>query len=328
MANSVGWGIIGLGNIAKKFAADLSLVNDAALMAVASRSLVKAKAFREEFKVPYAFDSYEALLDCAEVEVVYIALPHTEHFQWSLKAMERGKHVLCEKPAGIDRDQVEKMIEASKKNKVFFMEALWSRFIPSIQEIKKSVDTGEVGEIVYLHADFAFYGLDRDPKGRLLNPDLAGGSLLDIGIYPVFLAYLILGMPDNIEANAKFLESGTEVQMAMVFSYPGAHALLFSGLGTTSPMTATICGTDGTFEIHPRWHETEGFTLTTDGQKEEFEFPKVGKGYTYEIEEVHSCLAEQRLESRLWSHRNSLELITLLDRIREIAGVRFPFEDK
>ncbi len=326
MANSVGWGIIGLGNIARKFAKDLSLVHDAALMGVASRSLVKAKAFKEEFKVPYAFDNYEALLDCEEVEVVYIAVPHTEHFEWSIKAMEKGKHVLCEKPAGINQAQVKEMVEAARKNKVFFMEALWSRFIPSIQEIKKSIDAGEAGEIVYLHADFAFFALDRNPDSRVLNPELGGGSLLDIGIYPVFLAYLILGKPDRIEAHAKFLESGTEVQTAITFYYPGAHALLFSSLGTHSPIAATIAGTDGTFIIHPRWHEAEGFSLLSDEKKEEFEFPKVGKGYTYEIEEVHRCLSEDRLESPLWSHQHSLDLISLLDRIREITGIRFPFE--
>ena len=326
MADSVGWGIIGLGNIAHKFARDLSLVHDAALMGVASRSMVKAKKFKEEFKVPYAFDNYDALFDCEEVEVVYIALPHSEHQVWSVRAMEKGKHVLCEKPAGLDRAQVQSLIHTSKKKGVFFMEALWSRFIPSLQKIKESIDAGEIGEIVYLHADFAFFGLDRDPQGRLLNPALAGGSLLDIGIYPVFLAYLILGMPEKIEANAKFLESGTEVQVAMTFTYPGAHALLFSGLGTTSPMSATISGTDGTFVIHPRWHEAEGFTLLSDGQEEVFEYPKVGKGYTYEIEEVHRCLSESRLESPLWSHQNSLDLITLLDRVRAIGGIRFPFE--
>ncbi len=326
MADSIGWGIIGLGNIAEKFAKDLSLVHDAALMGVASRSMVKARKFKEEFKVPYAFDNYDALLECEEVEVVYIALPHTEHQVWSIKAMEKGKHVLCEKPAGIDLKQVQSMVDASRKNGVFFMEALWSRFNPSIQKIKDSIAAGEVGEIAYLHADFAFFGLDRDPGGRLLNPALAGGSLLDIGIYPVFLAYLILGMPEKIEANAKFLESGTEVQIAITFTYPRAHALLFSSLGTNSPMTATISGTDGTFVIHPRWHEAESFSIINDGKEEIFEIPKVGKGYTYEIEEVHRCLSESRLESALWSHQNSLDLITLLDEIREIEGIQFPFE--
>jgi len=326
MPNSVGWGIIGLGNIAQKFAKDLALVHDAALMGVASRSMVKAKKFKEEFKVPYAFDSYEALLKCEEVEVIYIALPHTEHMVWSLKAMEHGKHVLCEKPAGIDRQQLESMIASSKKNKVFFMEALWSRFNPAIHKIKESVDAGEIGEIGYLHADFAFYALDRDRNGRLLNPALAGGSLLDIGIYPVFLAYLILGYPEEIQANAKFLDSGTEVQIAISFSYPSAHALLYSGLGVTSPMTATIAGSDGSLVLHRRWHETEGFTLLKDEEKEEFHFPKVGKGYTYEIEEVHRCLAEGLLESPYWSHSHSLDLISILDKIREIAGISFPFE--
>ncbi|MBT8280633.1 MAG: Gfo/Idh/MocA family oxidoreductase [Muriicola sp.] len=326
MANSVGWGIIGLGNIAEKFAKDLALVHDAALMGVASRSLVKANAFKKEFKVPFAFDNYDSLFDCEEVEVVYIALPHTEHLAWSIKAMEKGKHVLCEKPAGINRQQVEAMIAASKKNKVFFMEALWSRFIPSIRKIKDSVDAGEIGAVGYLQADFAFFALDRDSKGRLLNPELAGGSLLDIGIYPVFLAYLILGMPDDISADAKFIETGTEVQIAVTFTYKAAHAHLFSGLTATSPMTATIAGNDGTLVIHSRWHEAQGFTLDVDGQKEDFHYPTVGKGYTYEIEEVHRCLAENSTESPFWSHKQSLELISLLDKIREIAGIRFPFE--
>ncbi|MEY8021987.1 Gfo/Idh/MocA family protein [Muriicola sp. SD30] len=326
MPNSVGWGIIGLGNIAQKFAKDLALVHDAALMGVASRSMVKAKKFKEEFKVPYAFDNYMALLNCEEVEVVYIALPHTEHLEWSLKAMEKGKHVLCEKPAGIDRKQVEAMIAASEKNNVFFMEALWSRFIPSIRKIKESVEAGEIGAVGYLHADFAFFAMDRDSQGRLLNPKLAGGSLLDIGIYPVFLAYLILGMPDDIKADAKFLDSGTEVQIAITFTYKSAHAHLFSGLTATSPMSATISGNDGTLIIHSRWHEAERFTLDVDGQREEFHYPTVGKGYTYEIEEVQRCLAENKIESPFWSHSNSLDLITLLDKIREIAGIRFPFE--
>jgi predicted dehydrogenase len=326
MSNSVGWGIIGLGNIAQKFAKDLALVNDAALMAVASRSIQKAKAFKEEFKVPYAFDSYEALFRCEEVEVVYIALPHTEHVAWSILAMDCGKHVLCEKPMGVNLEQVEAMIAASRRNKVFLMEALWSRFIPSIQELKGLVDSGEIGNIGYLHADFAFYALDRDREGRLLNPALAGGSLLDIGIYPVFLAYLILGIPDEILTSARFMDSGAEMQIAITFGYPDAHALLYSGLSSTSQMTATIAGSDGTVVLYPRWHEADGFSLTQNGYTEDFHLPTVGKGYTYEIEEVHRCLSEGLQESPLWSHTHSKELITLLDKIRLDAGIRFPFE--
>ena len=326
MANSVGWGIIGLGNIAQKFAKDLSLINDAALMAVASRSIQKAIAFKDEFKVPTAFDSYEALFKCEEVEVVYIALPHTEHLKWSIMAMEHGKHVLCEKPLGVNLGQVQQMINASKKHNVFLMEALWSRFIPAIQNAKELVEEGEIGSIGYMHADFAFFGLDRNREGRLLNPALAGGSLLDIGIYPVFLAYLMLGIPDKIEASAKYIETGAEIQIAMQFTYPAAHALLFSGLSANSSMEASISGSDGTIVIHSRWHEAQGLSVIKNNKTEKIHLPTVGKGYTYEIEEVHRCLVNKQIESDLWSHRNSLELIGLLDRIRATAGITFPFE--
>ncbi|NNJ88619.1 MAG: Gfo/Idh/MocA family oxidoreductase [Eudoraea sp.] len=326
MANSIGWGIIGLGNIAQKFAKDLSLIHDAALMAVASRSIQKALAFKEEFKVPHAFDSYEALFKCEEVEVVYIALPHTEHLAWSIMAMEYGKHVLCEKPLGVNSEQVKQMVNASRKHNVFLMEALWSRFNPAIQKAKELVDSGEIGTIGYLHADFAFFGLDRDREGRLLNPALAGGSLLDIGIYPVFLAYLMLGIPDTIEASAKYIETGAEIQIAIQFTYPSAHAVLFSGLSANSSMEASIAGSDGTIVIHPRWHESQGISVTEDNQTLKIDLPTVGKGYTYEIEEVHRCLSDKQIESPLWSHKHSLELIGLLDKIRAKVGITFPFE--
>ncbi len=326
MANSVGWGIIGLGNIAHKFAKDLALVHDAALMAVASRSIQKAISFKEEFKVPNAFDSYEALFKCEEVEAVYIAVPHSEHLKWSLMAMQHGKHVLCEKPMGVNLKEVKLMVDTAKKHNVFLMEALWSRFIPAIQKTKELVDAGEIGKIGYLHADFAFYGMDRDPKGRILNPALAGGSLLDIGIYPVFLAYLLLGIPDSIETSAKYHETGAEIQIAIQFTYPGAHALLFSGLSSNSAMEASVAGTDGTIVIHTRWHESQAISVIKGAETTKLELPTVGKGYTYEIEEVHRCLYEKRIESPLWSHTHSLELIGLLDKIRAKAGIRFPFE--
>ncbi len=326
MANSIGWGIIGLGNIAHKFAKDLALIHDAALMAVASRSIQKSIAFKEEFKVPNAFDSYKALFECEEVEVVYIALPHSEHLKWSIMAMEHGKHVLCEKPIGVNLAQVHEMINTSRKHNVFLMEAMWSRFIPAVQRAKDLVEAGEIGAVGYLHADFAFFGLDRDREGRLLNPELAGGSLLDIGIYPVFLAYLILGIPESIEASAKFIETGAEIQIAIQFTYPSAHAVLFSGVSANSSMDASVAGSDGTIIIHSRWHESQAISVIKGTKTEKMNLPTVGKGYTYEIEEVHRCLSEKKIESSLWSHKNSLELIGLLDKIRSKAGINFPFE--
>ncbi|MEO1011862.1 MAG: Gfo/Idh/MocA family oxidoreductase [Bacteroidota bacterium] len=326
MEDNIRWGILGLGNIARSFAKDLALVSKASLKAVASRNMEKARTFAMENKASYAFGSYEELLHCTEVDIIYIAVPHTLHAYWSIRAMEEGKHVLCEKPMGINRAEVKKMIATAQRNRVFLMEALWSRFNPSIRKVKQLVDDGEIGTIGYLHADFAFYALDRPEEGRLLNPDLAGGSLLDIGIYPIFLAYLILGKPKNIRASSHFYRTGVEIATAVVFEYPKAHALLFSAFTTGSEMKAEISGNKGSLFLHPRWHQAQGYTLEQNGNIKNRELPTSGKGYTHEIKEAHQCLISDHLQSELWSHQNSLDLIELLDRVRHLSGIVFPME--
>lgn len=326
MENKIRWGILGPGRIAHSFAKDLRLVKTSELVAVASRNSTRASEFAKEYGTKYAYGSYEELFNSTEVDVIYIATPHPQHATLAISAMEHGKHVLCEKPMGVNQDEVKKMIAAAQKNNVFLMEALWTRFNPSIRKIKELVDEKKIGDIGYLQADFAFYALDREEEGRLLNPALAGGSLLDIGIYPIFLAYLMLGKPTNILASSKFHSTGAEIQTSLIFEYDKAQAMLYSGLTSTSEMKVKITGTKGSIYIHPRWHETNGFYLESNGEKEEFLEPTIGKGYSYEIEEVNSCLAAGKLESSLWSHKNSLELIEILDQIRDHAGIVFPFE--
>jgi predicted dehydrogenase len=326
MGDTIRWGIIGPGKIAHNFAKDLKLVSDGRLTAVASRNVEKAELFAKEYNAKHAFGSYEELFNCDDVDVIYVATPHTLHAQWSIMAMDHGKHVLCEKPMGVNLSEVEKMIASAKRNQVFLMEALWSRFNPTIRKVKQLIDAGELGDIGYIHADFAFYGLDRSEEGRVLNPNLAGGSLLDIGIYPIFLAYVMLGKPKSIKAVSKFYKTGVEVQTAMIFEYEKAQALLYSGLTSNSEMKAEIAGSKGSIFIHPRWHEAQGYSIEKADTLDKFDQPTKGKGYTYEIEEVHSCLKSGRLESELWSHQNSLDLIGLLDRVRQLSGIVFPFE--
>ena len=326
MADKIRWGIVGPGNIAHSFAKDLQLVADGELVAVASRNLERAKEFGAEYGATSFFGSYEALFESKEVDVIYIATPHTSHAELSIKAMEHGKHVLCEKPMGVNRTEVEKMLSVARENKVFFMEALWSRFNPSIRKLKQMVDEESMGKLHYLHADFAFYALDRDEKGRVLNPDLAGGSLLDIGIYPIFLSYLLLGMPDKIQASSKFYKTGIEIQTSMIFEYPDAQAILYSGYNSKSEMKAEISCSKGAIFLHPQWHVPQGYSVEKEGEIHDFELPTKGKGYTYEIEEVHLCLKAEKLQSDLWSHQNSLDLIQILDDVRKQTGVVFPFE--
>ncbi|PIF00130.1 MAG: oxidoreductase [Maribacter sp.] len=327
MEQKIRWGIIGLGRIAHKFASDLNLVDGSEITAVASRSMDKAKVFAEQHQAKYAFGSYQALFECGEVDVVYIATPHTGHKEWSIKAMNHGKHVLCEKPMGMDRSDVEEMLSVAGKNQVFLMEALWSRFNPSIKKVKAMVDAGEIGEVGYLHADFAFYALDRPEEGRLLNPDLGGGSLLDIGIYPIFLSYLLLGMPEAIKASSRFYKTGVEIQTSLIFDYPKAQAILYSGFTSYSKMEAEISGSKGAILINGQWHAAQGYCLEMEGHViNDVGLPTSGNGYTYEIEEVNSCLQKGKLQSGLWTHQNSLDLAELLETIRVQNGIKFPFE--
>jgi scyllo-inositol 2-dehydrogenase (NADP+) len=327
MQQKIRWGIVGLGNIAHHFVKDLLLIETAEITAVASRTLNKAEEFAQEYGIKNTFGSYEELFKCHEVDVIYIATPHTFHAKLAIDAMYYGKHVLCEKPLGVNRVEVEKMIAAAKENDVFLMEALWSRFNPSILKITELITEGVIGGIKYINADFAFPALHRDVENRLLNPNLAGGSLLDIGIYPIFLAYLLLGKPDKIMASSKFFTTGIEMQTAMLFDYTDAQALLYSGLNSKSEMKAEISGTKGSIFIDPKWHEAQGFSLEINGETIHYELPTKGRGYYYEILEVHKCLIDAKRESSLWNFENSLDLITLMDTIRKQTGIVFPFEE-
>ena len=327
MNKNIGWGILGPGKIAQSFVNDLKFVDDGVLAAVASRNKDRAVKFASTNNATHAFGSYEELFTCDAVDIIYIATPHTGHMEWAMKAMQAGKNVLCEKPLGISLQEVEKMIACAKENKVFLMEGLWSRFNPTIQKVKHLIDTGELGKVSYIHADFAFYGLDSAEDGRILNPDLAGGSILDIGIYPIFLAYLIFGKPKKIHATSNFHKTGVEIQTSMIFDYEEAQAILYSGLTTKSKMRAEIQGDQGSIFIDPRWHEAQGFSLLKGESETRNELPTKGSGFENEIEEVHACLKAGKLQSDLWSHQNSIDLSSLLDEVRRQSGVVFPFEE-
>ena len=326
MSKKIGWGIVGLGNIADKFATDLDLVTNANLVSVSSRSEEKANTFADKHNVKNRYTNAQDLFNCMDVDVVYIATPHTLHNNLSIQAMDSGKHVLCEKPMGVNKEQVQSMIAASVKNNVFLMEALWSRFLPSIQKVKQIVDANELGTISYIKSDFAFYGLNRAEESRLLNPNLAGGSLLDIGIYPVFLSYLLLGKPNEILATANFYKTGIEKQISIIFKYNNAQAHLYSGLMANTETSSEIVGEQGLLKLETRWHEADGYYIEKNREKKYYKTPKLGIGYTYEIEEVHKCIANNQIQSNLWSHKNSLDLIHLLDQIRDQTGIVFPFE--
>ena len=235
MSEKIAWGILGLGGIAHKFVKDLALVKGAKLQAVASSSKERAIAFAQEYNALTAYGSYEALYADPVVEVIYIASVHVDHYPQTLAALNAGKAVLCEKPMGINAQQLKAMIALAKAKKVFLMEAFWSRFNPALLEAKRQIQQGRIGDLRHLQASFAMPRWKDKPEGRLLNLAKGGGSLLDIGVYPVFLAYFLLGKPKEIIAKANFNPQGTEIQSSIIFTYLNAQAQLYSSLPILSP---------------------------------------------------------------------------------------------
>ena len=323
------WGIVGLGRIAKLFVEDLKLIQEAEVAAVASTNLERAKKFANHHGCTTYYGSYAELFQDANIDIVYVATLHHTHAEVSVAAMNAGKHVLCEKPVAVNKIQTLKMIEAADNNKVFFMEAFWSRFNPSIEKIKSLVEGGEIGKLRYLNAEFSFYKLDDDPDQRSLNVDLAGGSLLDMGVYTIFLSYLLFGRPKEILARSQFDErTGAEIQTSMLLQYENAQAILYSGFANNTDMRAKIGGEEGEIFIEPIWHETQGFTLKKQGWEKYEYLPTLGKGFTHEIMECHRCVSRGNLQSAKWSHKNSFELISIVDEIRKQAGIHYSFDKR
>ena len=324
-SEKIKWGIIGLGNIAHQFAKDLMLVDEAELVAVASRNLDKAQEFAQNYDCKKAYDSYDSIINDAEVDILYIATPHNSHAALTIKALQNKKHVLCEKPIALNYTDAFQMIEASKKNNQFFMEAFWTRFNPSFREAFSKIKKGEIGEVKYINADFAFTAEELGGEGnRKTDISLGGGALLDIGVYPLFLCYVVLGIPVEILAKANFHQTGADLQTSMILQYDNAQAILHSSFVSTSNIKATINGTKGRINLNTLWHQTQSYTLTVDEQDEEILLPTKGKGFTYEIEECHHCIKENKIESELWSHQNSLELIKIVDEVRSKIGLEYP----
>lgn len=322
------WGILGLGRIAHKFAQDLLTVPDATLLAVASTDQQRANDFAAQYGAIHAFGSYESLLTCPDIDVVYVATPHVNHYENTLMLLNGGLPVLCEKPFAMNSQQVAEMVDIARTKRVFLMEALWSRFMPTILKAKELIDAGAIGNVQMLKADFGFKA-SFHPEGRLFKKALGGGALLDIGIYPLFLAYLIMGRPQTIKASAVTGTTGTDEQCSMVLTYSGGKmATLDCTLTAKTDCVGLIYGDEGMIRIHGRFHESEVVSLEYDGQEPQlFGFSRSTHGYEYEIQHVGQCLVNSHTESPLWSLTDSVALMELLDRVRQEAGIWYSEDD-
>lgn len=322
------WGIIGTGNIASQFARGLAVLDDAQLVAVGSRSAESANRFGDLFDVPHRHSSYEALAHDPDVEIVYVATPHIYHAENSLLCMEAGKAVLCEKPFTINAAQAQTVIDYARQHRLFLMEAVWTRLLPHMEQVIDLVQDGAIGQIKMIQANFGFR-TPVDRGSRVFDPVLGGGSLLDVGVYPIYLAHLLLGAPDEMRTLAHLGETGVDEQAAVLLGYgDGAVAVLSSAIRATLPDTVVIAGDAGQILIHERWWAPSSFTLQRDGHDAEiFNPPLEGNGYNYEAAEAGRCLRAGRTESPKLPLDTTLAVMRVMDEIRAAWGLRYPGEE-
>lgn len=325
MPDKIRWGILGTGIIAGKFATGLAVLPDAEIVAVGSRSQESADAFARRFNIPRRHASYEALAHDSAVDVLYIATPHSLHAENTLMGLAAGKAVLCEKPFTINARESEKVIQTARAKKLLLMEAMWTRFLPPIVRLREMLAKGVIGDVRMLAADFGFQAPAR--SGRLFDPALGGGALLDVGIYPVALASMLFGPPSHVTGLAH-LVSGVDEQAAMVLGHSGGRlSVLHTAITATTPQEATIIGTRGRIRLHTGWWMGSAMTLTLDAGGEEFlEFPFTGNGYQFQAIEFMECFRDSRLESAVMPLDETLSIMRTLDTLRTQWGLRYPME--
>lgn len=325
------WAILGLGKIARKFAEDLQRIPDAKLVSVGSRSPERARDFAEQFGAEHSAGTYAGALEGPRVDAVYVATPHTTHRELTLLCLERGLPVLCEKPLGLNSGEVADMVATARRCNAYLMEALWSCFIPAIGEMKRLLDSGAIGQLESLRADFGFRGRPQEDFGRdrLYNPALGGGALLDIGIYPVWLAQYLFGAPEEISATGRLTERGADVDTQVTLRYAdGRLAHCYSTLLGETKTEALLLGTAGEMHLHGRFHHTQGFSVLRgkDEPPENHYRAFEGNGYQFEAMAVMEDVRAGRKESAVWSLEDSLLLHRTLTDIRQLIGVSYPGE--
>lgn len=326
MKKEYNWAILGCGKIARKFVADLSLLPNAKLYAAASRSLDKANKFAEDFGFEKAYGSYQEMVEDKNVDVVYIATPHAKHLEHSLLCLSHKKAVLCEKAFAMNTKEVDQMIVAGKKNKTFLMEAFWTIFSAKFLKVMELSKDKELGQLRFVKSDFMF-NADFDPDKRLYNIDLGAGSLLDIGIYPIFRSMMLLGKPTEIKTLANIRSTGVEESISMIFGYKnGAIAVLNSSFESSCSNETELCFEHGIIKFIrdpalPIIVEKKGI------KKEIFVDQPEGMGYELEAKHVMECLDQGMIESPVLPLRTSRDLMEIMDAVRKDAGIVFPKHD-
>ncbi len=312
---TIQWGILGTGGIARTFTEDL-LHLGYGIRAVGSRAEGTAKAFADEYGIGHAYGSYAELAADDAIDVVYVATTHNVHHSAARTCLEAGRAVLVEKPFTTTAADAEDLVALARERNLFAMEAMWTRFNPLVARVRELVADGAIGEVKSVYADFS-ENFPFDASHRLWSPELAGGALLDLGIYPISFASMLLGEPAAIQAVTTPGPTGVDSNTGILFAYDsGAVALLHCGFLARSPQSATVNGTSGWIEVAgPFWHP-DAMTLHRDGaEPERFDLEVPGHGYTYQAEEVARCLEAGRTESGVMPLDETLAIMRALDTV-------------
>jgi predicted dehydrogenase len=325
-AEKFNWGILGPGGIARAFAQDLNLIQGHTIGAVGSRTLENAQKFSATFGGT-AYGSYEELVTDPTIDAIYVATPHPAHHDNVVMALDAGKPVLCEKPFSVNAREAQSMVDAAARNGVALMEAMWARFLPHYGKVREIVESGVLGPILSIHAD---HGQRLADKGisRLVEPDLAGGALLDLGIYPVSFAHMILGMPLHITSDSVMTEKGVDAQTSIILTYEGgAQAVLTTTMIEQTPCRAVVAGLNGWLEIDRTFYNPAAMrVILNDGSTTEYPNTYKGHGLREQAEVFKQLVLTGKLESEILTWKDTVDIMKTLDAVREQIGLKYPFE--
>ena len=308
------WGILATGFIANQFASDLRYCQNSELVAVASRNADSAKIFAKKYQIHHVYDDYKTLAESPEVDVVYIATPHHLHYPNAKMCLEQGKHVLCEKPMTLNAALSADLIDTAKKHNCFLMEAIWTKFIPAVKRAIEIVSDGTIGNIIHCVSDFGFKA-KRDPQHRLFNPEYGGGSLLDVGIYPLALTYFFMGSPRSIKSSMLIGPTQVDERCSMNLDYGHSSAQLYSSITVDTKLNFSLIGEKGFLDFIGPLYAPNGISFKVDDQIETLQFPFEGNGYQFEAMEVEKVLFNRKIESNEVSWKTSLNLAKMMDEI-------------
>ena len=320
------WGILGPGGIARAFAKDLTFLEGHTIGAVGSRSLANAQVFANDFGGT-AYGSYEELVNDSTIDAIYVATPHPAHHDNVILALNAGKPVLCEKPFAVNAAEAQAMVDAASHNKVALMEAMWARFLPHYAKVREIIASGVLGPILSIHADHGQRLADQNIP-RLVDPHLAGGALLDLGIYPISFAHMILGNPLSISSSAVMTDKGVDAQTSMIFTYEnGAHSVLTTTMIEQTPCRAVVAGLHGWLEIDRTFYNPASMrVILNDGSVTQYPSTYTGHGLREQAESFKRLVQSGKLESEILSWQDTIDIMKTMDAVREQIGLKYPFE--